>query len=211
MIRVKGLEFSYRADGEELFGGLSHDFSSGAISVITGPSGRGKSTLLYLLGLLLTPTAGVIRLADSVTSRLSDGERSRLRAQHIGFVFQDAALDASRPVLDNVVEGALYAGIPRGSAEKLATTLLNKLGVTLREEHKPGEVSGGQAQRVGLCRALIKDPKVILADEPTGNLDAQSAEVVLSELRSSARAGRTVVIASHDPRIVEMADHVLAL
>jgi putative ABC transport system ATP-binding protein/lipoprotein-releasing system ATP-binding protein len=211
VISVEGLEFSYRADGEELFGGLDHEFPSGSVSAVTGASGRGKSTLLYLLGLLLTPRAGMVRLADSATSRLSDGERSRLRARHIGFVFQDAALDASRTVLDNVVEGGLYAGIPRSRAEQAARVLLDRLGVTLREGHKPGEVSGGQAQRVGLCRALIKKPKVILADEPTGNLDADSADVVLVELRRAALEGATVVIASHDPRVVDTADHVLAL
>lgn len=211
MIEVENLEFRYRSGGEELFGGLSHAFPAGSVSVITGPSGRGKSTLLYMLGLLLTPTSGVIRVADEETGLLSDSARSRLRAKHIGFVFQDAALDDSRPVLDNIVEGALYGGIPRATAETTARDLLVRLGVTLREDHKPGEVSGGQAQRVGLCRALVKHPKLILADEPTGNLDAESASVVLNELETAARAGATVVIASHDPRIVEMADDALAL
>jgi putative ABC transport system ATP-binding protein/lipoprotein-releasing system ATP-binding protein len=211
VIAVEGLEFRYRSGVEELFGGLDHEFPAGSLSVVTGASGRGKSTLLYLLGLLLTPTAGVVRVADTDTGRLSDRQRSQLRARHIGFVFQDAALDASRSVLDNVVEGAMYAGIARTEAETEARALLERTGVTLREGHKPGEVSGGQAQRVGLCRALIKSPTVILADEPTGNLDASSADVVLGGLKASARSGVTVVIASHDPRIVETADHVLPL
>ncbi|MCI0426049.1 MAG: ATP-binding cassette domain-containing protein, partial [Actinobacteria bacterium] len=209
MIKVESLEFSYGADAEELFGCLDHEFPAGSISWVTGLSGRGKSTLLYLLGLLLTPTAGDVHLADAVTSRLTDAERSRIRARHIGFVFQDAALDASRSVLDNVVEGSLYAGIRRREAESRARYLLDRLGVTLRDEHKPGQVSAGQAQRVGLCRALIKDPRVILADEPTGNLDVESAAVVLGVLRASAMQGATVVIASHDLRMVEKADHVL--
>lgn len=211
MITVEGLRFAYRAHSRELFDGLDHAFPEGSVSVVTGSSGRGKSTLLYIAGLLLTPTSGVVRLAGAATGGLSDGERSWLRARHIGFVFQDAALDASRTVLDNVVEGALYAGVSRRRAEQQASDLLDRLGVTLRGSHKPGEVSGGQAQRVGVCRALIKDPKVILADEPTGNLDAESATVVLDELRSAARGGSTVVIASHDPQIAEMSDHVLSL
>jgi lipoprotein-releasing system ATP-binding protein len=211
LISIEALEFRYRADGEELFGRLDHDFAVGAVSVVTGASGRGKSTLLYLLGLLLTPTVGVVRFGGLDTQGLSDGERSRLRAERIGFVFQDAALDANRPVLDNIVEGGLYAGLSRGEAELRARVLLDRLGVTLREDHKPGEVSGGQAQRVGLCRALIKNPALMLADEPTGNLDEDSTDVVLDELRASASEGATVIIASHDPRVVERADHVLSL
>ncbi|MEX2652251.1 MAG: ATP-binding cassette domain-containing protein [Acidimicrobiia bacterium] len=211
MISVESIEFGYGPQGEELFGGLDHEFASGEVSVVTGPSGRGKSTLLYLLGLLLTPSAGVVRIDGTAANLLSDRERSRLRAGRIGFVFQDAALDPARSVLDNVSEGGLYAGLHRLEADQRARVLLNRLEVTLREEHKPGEVSGGQAQRVGLCRALIKNPQVILADEPTGNLDIDSADVVLDELSDAASKGATVVIASHDPRILDRSDRVLAL
>lgn len=211
MISVRGLEFSYRPVAQHLFAGLDREFPAGAVSVITGRSGAGKSTLLYLLGLLLTPTAGSVCVNGYLVDRLSDNERSRLRARDIGFVFQDAALDPNRPVLDNVVEGALYAGMARKEAEVTARALLSRLGVTLREHHKPGEVSGGQGQRIGLCRALVKRPNVILADEPTGNLDVESANVVLAELRMAARQGATVVIASHDATVVRMADHVLAI
>lgn len=211
MIGVQGLEFRYRPGTEELFGGLNHEFAKGSISVVTGASGRGKSTLLYLLGLLLTPTSGAVRVAGHLSDRLSDADRSRLRARSIGFVFQDASLDASRSVLDNVSEGGLYAGLTRREANKRARVLLDRLGVTLREHHKPGEVSGGQAQRVGMCRALVKEPELILADEPTGNLDQDSTDAVLGELSGEAERGATVVIASHDPLIVERAHHVLAL
>lgn len=211
MIGLSGVEFSYRPDAEELFGGLDHVFEAGRVAVVTGASGRGKSTLLYLVGLLLTPTGGEIRLGDVAASGLSDGERSRLRARRIGFVFQDAALDSTRSVLDNIAEGGIYAGLGRVEAAGRARELLDRFGVTLRDDHKPGEVSGGQAQRVGLCRALVKTPDVILADEPTGNLDPESARVVLGALRDSAAGGATVVIASHDPKVREGADDVLAL
>lgn len=211
MISIEALEFRYSAGSDELFGGLTHEFLTGAVSVVTGASGRGKSTLLYLLGLLLRPGAGSIAIDGDDVSSLGDGERSRIRSRTIGFVFQDAALDPTRSVIDNVVEGGIYAGIGRKRAESRGRELLQRFGVTLREDRKPGEVSGGQAQRVGLCRALLKEPGIVLADEPTGNLDADSADVVLAALRDAANAGAAVVIASHDPRVVEAADDVLAL
>ncbi|MBA2336238.1 MAG: ATP-binding cassette domain-containing protein [Acidimicrobiia bacterium] len=211
MITVAGLAHRYRRGGDVLFGGLSHVFDAGSVTAVTGASGSGKSTLLYLIGLLLTPSVGVIRFGDRDVSTVSDRVRSQIRAQQIGFVFQDASLDASRPVIDNVLEGALYAGLRRGDAKMRAHRLLADLGVVLRDDHRPGEVSGGQAQRVGLCRALIKDPKVIVADEPTGNLDTDSAAVVIAALRDTADAGATVIIASHDPDVADAAEHVLAL
>lgn len=211
MIGVEGLMFGYGSSGDELFNGLDHVSGAGQVSVLTGPSGCGKSTLLYLVGLLLRPRSGRVLLGGVDAGGLSDVQRSRLRAERIGFVFQDAALDATRSVVDNVVEGGLYAGMSRRDAETKTGDLLSRFGVELRGDHRPGEVSGGQAQRVGLCRALIKDPAVILADEPTGNLDAVSAEVVFGALVDAAKKGATVVIASHDRSIAARADHVLAL
>jgi putative ABC transport system ATP-binding protein/lipoprotein-releasing system ATP-binding protein len=211
MIGIEDLGFRYSARGDSLFDGLGHVFDAGSVSVVTGPSGCGKSTLLYLLGLLLRPRSGRIVLDGVDAGGLPDVGRSRLRAEQIGFVFQDAALDATRPVIDNVVEGGLYAGMTRRESESKANQLLSMFGVELRGDHRPGEVSGGQAQRVGLCRALIKDPSIILADEPTGNLDAASAAVVYGALTDAAAGGATVVIASHDTTITTGADHVLAL
>lgn len=211
MIGVEGLMFRYGSSGDELFDGLDQVLEAGQVSVLTGPSGCGKSTLLYLVGLLLRPRSGRVLLGGVDAGGLSDVQRSRLRAEHIGFVFQDAALDATRSVVDNVVEGGLYAGMSRRDAETKAGDLLSRFGVELRGDHRPGEVSGGQAQRVGLCRALIKDPAVILADEPTGNLDAVSAEVVFGAVVEAAKKGATVLIASHDQSIAARADHVLAL
>jgi len=211
LIAIEGLRFRYRPTSEELFAGLDHAFLSGRLTLVTGRSGRGKSTLLYLLGLVLTPSAGVVRVGGLDAGRLPDGERSRLRARHIGFVFQDAALDPNRPILDNVVEGGLYAGLTRTESEGRARVLLHRLGVNLPEGQRPGEVSGGQAQRIGLCRALVKSPRVILADEPTGNLDQESADIVLATLTDAAAAGATVIVASHDTRLADRADDVLAL
>lgn len=199
MIRVEDLTFAYRARAEPVLRELRHEFADGALTTVTGPSGGGKSTLLYLLGLLLAPTSGTVLIHDVATSRLPDGERARLRATTIGFVFQDAALDPSRTVLDNVLEGALFTDLRRRTAEGRARDLLGELGVEHRFDHRPGEISGGQAQRVALCRALVKAPAIILADEPSGNLDPASADVVWDALRDRAQHGATVIVATHDP------------
>lgn len=211
MLAVEELSFSYRRGGEELFGGLSHRFVEGAMTGVTGPSGRGKSTLLYLLGLLLRPRSGQIMISQTPVHGLGDVARSRIRAAQIGFVFQDAVLDTSRPILDAVIEPALYAGARRADVLPRARALLNRMRLAVRAEHRPGEISGGQAQRVALCRALVNDPPVILADEPTGNLDRDNAATVLGVMRDAARDGRTVVVATHDPFVLEQVDHVLAL
>lgn len=212
MVSLEGLSFGYRR-GEPIIDGFDHAFEPGLVSGVTGASGRGKSTLLYLIGLLLTPWSGRIDIGDvERATELGDTDRSRLRAERIGFVFQDAVLDPSRSVLDNVVEGAIYAGLPRHQARRRGSALLERFGVLLRADHRPGEVSGGQAQRVALCRALLNQPRLILADEPTGNLDAASAEVVIGALSAAAHEdGTTVIIASHDRRVVAACDRVLEL
>jgi len=211
MVALSNVSFGYRR-GEPIVDGLTHVFAPALLTAVTGPSGCGKSTLLYLIGLLLTPWRGQIAIGDVPDAgHLGDGERSLLRAERIGFVFQDALLDPSRSVMDNVMEGMLYAGVPRSGARERAQQLLERFQVSLRADHRPGEVSGGQAQRVALCRALIKRPAVILADEPTGNLDATSSELVIDGLRRAASGGATVVIASHDARVVAACDRVLAL
>jgi len=209
---VAGLRFAYRAGGEELFGGLTHDFEPGRVSVVTGRSGRGKSTLLYLLGLMLTPTAGEVRFDGRSASTLRDAARSRLRATRIGFVFQDSELDPSRRIVDSVAEPGLYAGRALSAVRPRAYELLSQFDLRHRADHRPGQVSGGQAQRVAVCRALVNDPDIVLADEPTGNLDRDNAGLVLGALAGAAHdSGCTVVIASHDPFVLDHADEVVAL
>lgn len=199
MIEVSGLTFGYARRAEPIIDGLTHRFAVGAMTAVTGVSGRGKSTLLYLLGLMLTPWSGTVTIDGAPVSGLSDGARSALRARRTGFVFQDAVLDPSRSVLDNVLEGALYAGLGAQASRRDAGDLLATAGVEGRHAHLPGQISGGQAQRVALCRALIKNPSIILADEPTGNLDPASAHAVWAMLRARADDGVTVIVASHDP------------
>lgn len=211
MLEVRAVTFAYRRGGEELFGGLSWSFAGGALTAVTGPSGRGKSTLLYLLGLMLRPTGGQVLLQGERVDALPDARRAAVRAHRVGFVFQDAALDPARRIVDSVVEPALYAGCRRGEVVGRARELLDQLGVGQRADHRPGEISGGQAQRVAVARALINTPVVILADEPTGNLDQGNAAAVLGALRDAARAGAAVIIATHDADVLGACDERVVL
>ena len=181
------------------------------MTALTGPSGRGKSTLLYVLGLLLTPTSGAVAIGGEAASSLPDAARSRIRASRIGFVFQDAELDPTRTVIDSVLEPALYAGSRKAELVPRALELLERFGLTERAHHRPGQVSGGQAQRLAVCRALLNDPDIILADEPTGNLDRGNTDLVIGALADAADEGRVVVIATHDPYVLERCDEAVAL
>lgn len=200
-LEARGISFGY-GRAEPLVHSWDATFSAGEVVALTGPSGRGKSTLLYLLGLMLQPRAGEILVQGENASRLGDSARANLRARVFGFVFQDAALDPSRSVLDNVVETALYRGERRGPATRRALSLMEQFGVDIRANHKPGQVSGGQAQRIALSRALLGDPRILLADEPTGNLDPVSSAIVIDALHSQAASGATVIVATHDPVLV---------
>lgn len=192
--------------GEPVVRGWSVGFPGGSMTALTGPSGCGKSTSLYLLGLMLRPAAGAVRFHGEPVHGLSDRARARLRAYNFGFVFQDSALDPTRTVLDNVVETALYRGQPRREAVASAHQLLERFDVELRAQHRPGQISGGQAQRIALCRALLARPQVVLADEPTGNLDPTTSAVVVAALREHASSGAAVVIATHDHTVADACD-----
>lgn len=211
-LAVADLRFRYNSSGDELFDGLSHSFASGAITALTGKSGRGKSTLLYILGLMLPPSSGAVIVEGSTVHDLADNERSNLRATKFGFVFQDAVLDSARPIIDSVIEPALYAGWTRRAALIRANELLDLVSIGVRATHKPGQISGGQAQRAAVARALVNNPNVILADEPTGNLDHDNADAILRYFQQAAHVeNRTVIIATHDPHVLEFADEVMNL
>jgi ABC-type lipoprotein export system ATPase subunit len=210
MIQANEVTFGY-GRAEPVIRDLSVTFSAGELVAVTGPSGRGKSTLLYLLGLMLRPRSGQILIDGRESSRLGDAERAEIRAGVFGFVFQDAALDPTRTVLDNVVEGALYRREHRASAVARATGLLERMQVSLRSSALPGQVSGGQAQRIALCRALLNNPRILLADEPTGNLDGDSAGLVLSAFREHSASGAAVVVVTHDLALAAECDRVVRL
>lgn len=209
-LAVRDLRFRYRG-GEDLFHGLDHDFTAGGITALSGASGRGKSTLLYVLGLLLTPTSGTVLIDGAPASTLLDAKRSALRAARLGFVFQDSELDPSRTIVESVMEPGLYAGGQPSALQPRALSLLDEFGLAERAHHRPGQISGGQAQRVAVCRGLANAPRVVLADEPTGNLDPDNSTLVIDALRAAAGQGRVVVIATHDPTVLDRADEVVAL
>ncbi len=206
-LHLEDISFSYRS-GPAIISNMTATLPQGSITAVTGPSGCGKSTLLYLLGLMLRPATGRVLLGPDTVSHYSDSHRSRIRAESIGFVFQDAALDPSRSVLDNVLEPTLYHPLHnRRDRRTRALELLDRFGVRLPPRRRPGEISGGQAQRVGLCRALINEPEVMLADEPTGNLDPDTAELVLGALKTAAHQdGAAVVIVTHSRALTDSCD-----
>ena len=210
LLEARDVRFSY-LPGTPVLDAWSARFAAGSMTALTGPSGRGKSTLLYLLGLMLHPSGGEIRLQGRSTARLRDAERARMRAHQFGFVFQDAALDATRTVLDNVTETALYRRESRRSVELRAQELLERFGVDLPARRKPGQVSGGQAQRIALCRALLNSPSILLADEPTGNLDPATRDLVVTALQEHAHAANADIVVTHSPQVAELSDEEIRL
>jgi len=211
MLRAEDLSFSYGRRSLPIINCWSAEFPAGTTTALTGPSGRGKSTLLYLLGLMLRPDAGEIYFDETPVAGLRDAGKAELRASSFGFVFQDAALDPSRTVIDNVIETALYRGVRRSGMIRRAQGLLEQFGVDVSYDRKPGQVSGGQSQRIALCRALLSEPKVLLADEPTGNLDPMTAAIVVDALQDRARAGAAVIIVTHSPDVAAACDRRIDL
>lgn len=178
----------------------------GDVTAILGPSGSGKTTLLQLMGTLDRPTSGTVKIAGVDVSTLSDRALSRLRAERFGFVFQQFHLSPLMNVLDNVAEGLLYAGVRHRTRQHRAAEALDRLGLSHRLTHRPTQLSGGERQRVAIARAIAGRPDLILADEPTGNLDTDNSRIVVNFLRELATDGTAVVVITHDHEVADALD-----
>jgi putative ABC transport system ATP-binding protein len=191
--------------------GVSVTVDRGEFVAIMGPSGSGKSTLMNLIGCLDTPTSGTYRLNEQEVSRLDDDELARIRNKEIGFVFQTFNLLSRTSALENVEVPLVYAGVPRQERHRRAREMLEQCGLGDRMHHQPNELSGGQRQRVAVARALVNNPSILLADEPTGNLDSRTGEEIMLLFDELNRRGNTIVLVTHEEDIAHHARRVVRL
>lgn len=191
--------------------GISLSIRRGEYTAIVGPSGSGKSTLLNVLGCLDRPTSGTYWLDGVDVSGLDDDELSDIRGKRIGFIFQSFNLIPTQTILENIETPLYYLGVPPRRRRALAEELIAKVGLSDRIAHRPHELSGGQQQRVAIARALANDPAILLADEPTGNLDSRTGQMILGLLDELSAAGRTIIIVTHDPHVARRCQRQIEL
>jgi len=213
MIETHDLWKTYQMGSEEIHAlrGVDLLLARGEYVAIMGPSGSGKSTLMNLIGCLDTPTRGTYLLNNKKVSEMNDDELARVRNEEIGFVFQTFNLLARASALHNVELPLIYAGVPSRERQERAKQALDKVDLTPRMNHRPNELSGGQRQRVAIARALVNNPSILLADEPTGNLDSRNGEAVMELLRELHREGATICMVTHDPRFTRHAERAVHL
>ncbi len=213
IIRIRNLTRLYDMGGELVHAlrGVSLDVARNEYVAIMGPSGSGKSTMMNLLGCLDTPSSGEYWLNGEEVSRLSDNALARVRNREIGFVFQTFNLLPRATALHNVELPLVYAGLSAGERRERARHALDQVGLSNRKDHRPSELSGGQRQRVAIARALVNQPSILLADEPTGNLDSATSEEIMRVFGDLHTAGQTVVMVTHEPDIAANAARVITL
>ena len=213
MIDVIDVTKSFRM-GSDLVHALDEvnvSIEEGDLTAVTGPSGSGKSTLLYTIGGLLTPTRGKVLANGSEVYSLTPRERARFRRENIGFIFQTFELLPYLTALENVILSLLLARVNPENHEDLAMESLEKVGLGNRARHKPGELSGGEQQRVSIARGIVNEPSILLADEPTGNLDRKTGDEITQILHELNGGGQTIVFVTHDQRKAEEADRVFSM
>lgn len=191
--------------------GVSFSIAEGEFVAIMGPSGSGKSTLLHILGLLDRPTSGAYTFAGENMATLPDETLASIRNQKIGFVFQSFHLLARTTVLENVMLPLYYSNVPKKEYSTRAKTALSHVNMSHRENHLPSQLSGGEKQRVAIARALVNDPKVIFADEPTGNLDSMTGQAVMNTIDELHKQGRTIIVITHETSAAAFADRIITI
>jgi len=213
LIHLEGVTKVFYTDEVEThaLAGIHLDLEKGEYVSISGPSGCGKSTLLSILGLLDTPTGGTYILNDQSVDNLSLSQRARIRNREVGFIFQAFNLIGDLTVYENVELPLTYRGMPSAERKQRVTDALEKVGMAHRTKHFPSQLSGGQQQRVAVARAVVGDPSILLADEPTGNLDSTNGEAVMDLLRELHGGGATICMVTHDPRYAEYAERNISL
>ena len=213
LIQMDGVEKVFFTDELEThaLSQIHLEIKKGEYIAIAGPSGCGKSTLLAIIGLLDSPTGGVYTLNGKPVSGLSLNDRTRIRNREIGFIFQAFNLIGDLTVYENVELPLTYRGMPSAERKKRVHEALERVGMSHRVKHYPSQLSGGQQQRVAVARALAGEPSILLADEPTGNLDSANGEAVMDLLKELHKAGSTICMVTHDPRYAAFADHSIHL
>ena len=213
LIRMEGIKKVFYTDEVEThaLADVHLEINPGEYIAIAGPSGCGKTTLLSILGLLDTPTDGTYSLSGEHVAKLSAADRARIRNRQIGFIFQAFNLIGDLTVYENVELPLTYRGMPGAERKQRVQAALERVGMSHRMKHYPSQLSGGQQQRVAVARAVAGDPLILLADEPTGNLDSTNGEAVMELMRELHRAGATICMVTHDPRYAQHADRIVHL